>query len=125
MDLFHPINNNPLFSFRYLFEDLANEILYEILEYLDTYDIYKAFYNLNKRFQNLAINSNVLTKINISAMSKSNFEDYNRNIFIPNRKRIKLLRLSNPFTADIIFSPARTILNFGQLETLILDNIKI
>ncbi|CAF3791312.1 unnamed protein product, partial [Rotaria sp. Silwood1] len=120
MDLFHPINNNPLFSFRYLFEDLANEILYEILEYLDTYDIYKAFYNLNKRFQNLAINSNVLTKINISAMSKSNFEDYNRNIFIPNRKRIKLLRLSNPFTADIIFSPTRTILNFGQPETLIL-----
>ncbi|CAF1365880.1 unnamed protein product [Rotaria sordida] len=109
----------------YIFEDLANEILYEIFEYLDVYDIYKGFYNLNKRFQNLAINSNVLTKINISTISKSNFEDYYRNILIPNRNRIKFLRLSNPFTADIIFSPPRTLLNFIDLEILILDNVQI
>ncbi|CAF3112325.1 unnamed protein product [Rotaria sp. Silwood2] len=123
--LFHYINNSPSFSFRYCLEDLANEILYEIFEYLDPYDIYKGFYNLNKRFHNLAIHSNVLTKINVSTMSKSNFEDYYRNILIPNRNQIKLLRLSNPFTADIIFSPPRTILNFGHLETLILDNVQI
>ncbi|CAF4165572.1 unnamed protein product, partial [Rotaria sordida] len=78
------INSN-----KYLLEDLANEILYEIFEYLDSYDIYKGFYNLNKRFQNLAINSNVLTKINISTISKSNFEDYYRN-------RINFLGLLNP-----------------------------
>ncbi|CAF3982612.1 unnamed protein product [Rotaria sordida] len=61
------INSN-----KYRFEDLANEILYEIFDYLDVYDIYKGFYNLNNRFQNLAINSNVFTKINISTISKSN-----------------------------------------------------
>ncbi|CAF2646192.1 unnamed protein product [Rotaria sp. Silwood2] len=114
------INSN-----KYLLEDLANEILYEIFEYLDPYDIYKGFYNLSKRFQNLAINSNVLTKINISTISKSNFEDYYRNIVIPNRNRIKLLRLSNPFTVDIVFALPRTILNFGHLETLILDGVQI
>ncbi|CAF5083283.1 unnamed protein product [Rotaria sp. Silwood1] len=67
---------------KYHLEDLANEILYEIFEYLDVYDIYKGFYNLNKRFQTLAINSNVVTKINISIMSKSNFKNYYRNILI-------------------------------------------
>ncbi|CAF1218779.1 unnamed protein product [Rotaria sordida] len=106
------INSN-----KYLLEDLANEILYEIFEYLDSYDIYKGFYNLNKRFQNLAINSNVLTKINISTISKSNFEDYYRN-------RINFLGLLNPFAADIIFSPLDHILNFVHLETLIIDNIE-
>ncbi|CAF4929017.1 unnamed protein product, partial [Rotaria sp. Silwood1] len=88
---------------KYLFEDLANEILYEIFEYLDPYDIYKGFYNLSKRFQNLTINSNFLTKINISTISKLNFEDYYQNIIIPNRHRIKLLRLTNSFMVDIIF----------------------
>ncbi|CAF1155161.1 unnamed protein product [Rotaria sordida] len=106
------INSN-----KYLLEDLANEILYEIFEYLDSYDIYKGFYNLNKRFQNLAINSNVLTKINISTISKSNFEDYYRN-------RINFLGLLSPFAADIIFSPLDHILNFVHLETLIIDNIE-
>ncbi|CAF5085225.1 unnamed protein product, partial [Rotaria sp. Silwood1] len=82
------------------------------------------FYNLNKRFQNLAINSNVLTKINISTISISNFEDYYRTILLPNRNRINFLDLSNPFAADIIFSPPDHILNFVHLETLIIDNVE-
>ncbi|CAF1345964.1 unnamed protein product [Rotaria sp. Silwood1] len=86
--------------------------------------IQKGFYNLNKRFQNLAINSNVLTKINISTISISNFEDYYRTILLPNRNRINFLDLSNPFAADIIFSPPDHILNFVHLETLIIDNVE-
>ncbi|CAF4480205.1 unnamed protein product, partial [Rotaria sp. Silwood2] len=34
-------------------------------------------------------------------------------------------RLSNSFTADIIFSPSHNILNFVHHEILILDNVKI
>ncbi|CAF1522426.1 unnamed protein product, partial [Rotaria sordida] len=113
------INSN-----KYYLEDLANEILYEIFEYLDGYDIYKGFYNLNNRFQNLAINSNVLTKINISTISKSNFEDYYYNILIPNQSQINFLRLSNPFVAEIIFSEPRLILNFIRLQTIILDYVQ-
>ncbi|CAF2233828.1 unnamed protein product [Rotaria magnacalcarata] len=112
-------------STKYLLEDLSNEILYELFEYLDSYDIYKGFYNLNRRFQNLAINSNVLTKINVSTMSKVNFKDYYQNILLPNRNQIKVLRLSNPFTTDLIFSPPRTILNFVHLEKLIFDKVQI
>ncbi|CAF1475450.1 unnamed protein product, partial [Rotaria sp. Silwood1] len=113
------INSN-----EFLLEDLPNEILYKIFEYLDSYDIYKGFYNLNKRFQNLSINSNVLTKINISTISKSNFEDYYRIILLLNRNRINFLGLINPFAADIIFSPPDQILNFVHLETLIIDHIE-
>ncbi|CAF1017781.1 unnamed protein product [Rotaria sp. Silwood1] len=112
------INSN-----KYCLEDLANEILYEIFEYLDVYDIYKGFYNLNNRFQNLAINSNILTKINISTISKSNFEDYYYNILIPNQSQINFLRLSNPFVVKIIFSQPHLILNFIRLQTIILDNV--
>ena len=56
-------------------------------------------------------------------MSKSNFERYYKNIILPNKHRINFLRLSNPFTVDIVFSPPRIISQFIQLETLILDNI--
>ncbi|CAF1190306.1 unnamed protein product [Rotaria sordida] len=56
-------------------------------------------------------------------MSKSNFEQYHKNIILPNKHRINYLRLSNAFTVDIIFSPPRLISKFLQLETLVFDNI--
>ncbi|CAF3334409.1 unnamed protein product [Rotaria socialis] len=91
------------------FENLANEIIYDIFEYLDVYDIYYGFYHLNKRFKNLTIYSNLHCQVDISTMSKSNFESYYEDIIKPNKNRIKILRLSNPFTIDLIFSPPRVI----------------
>ncbi len=108
---------------RSFFEDLANEILYEIFEYLDIYHVYQGFFNLNKRFENLFINSNLPIQINISTISKSNFEGYHKNVILPNKHRINFLRISNPFTVDIVLSPPPIISEFLQLETLILDNI--
>ena len=57
-------------------------------------------------------------------MSKSRFDYYHENIIIPNKHRINYLRLTNPFTVDIVFSPPRSILKFLKLEILILENIK-
>ncbi|CAF4020892.1 unnamed protein product, partial [Rotaria sordida] len=107
------------------FQDLSNEIFYVIFEYLDIHHVHKGFFNFNKRFKNLLNNSNLLTKINISTISKSDFDYYYRNIIIRNREHINVLRLSNPFTTDIIFSPTNIILKFISLETLILDNIHV
>ncbi len=46
-------NNNKkkpkFYYYRSLFEDLPNEIFYQIFEYLDVYDIYYGFYYLNHR----------------------------------------------------------------------------
>ncbi|CAF3993257.1 unnamed protein product, partial [Rotaria sordida] len=80
-----------------LFEDFPNELFYEICDYLDVYYVYKAFNNLNKRLQTLLFNSTVPLTINISSMSKSIFQDYNKHMIIPNQHRIKTLRISNPF----------------------------
>ncbi|CAF3538239.1 unnamed protein product [Rotaria sp. Silwood1] len=56
-------------------------------------------------------------------MSKSNFEQYYKDIILPNKHRMNYLCLSNAFTVDIIFSPPRLISKFLQLEALVLDNI--
>ncbi|CAF4860429.1 unnamed protein product [Rotaria sp. Silwood1] len=44
------------------------------MKYMDIYHVYEGFFNLNTRFQNLLIHSNVPIHISISTMSKSNFE---------------------------------------------------
>ncbi|CAF0792297.1 unnamed protein product [Adineta ricciae] len=52
-------------------EDLSNEIFYnEIFEYLEDYDIYQSFSNLNLRFQNLLSGLRLRLKINIFDLSK-------------------------------------------------------
>ena len=109
--------------FRSVFEDLANEIYYEIFEYIDIYDVYQGFFDLNERFRSLLEDSNVPIQINISTMAKTKFECYHRKIMLPNKHRINYLRLANPFTTDIVFSPSDIITQFIQLETLVLDNI--
>ena len=106
-----------------LFEHLPNEIIYDIFTYLEITHTYDAFFDLNTRFQNLLLYSNLLIQVNISTMSKSTFERYHKNIITRNQHRINYLRLSNPFIVDIIFSPAIIIASFVQLEKLVLDHI--
>ncbi|CAF0884673.1 unnamed protein product [Rotaria sordida] len=108
-----------------LLEDLPHEIFYDIFEYFDMYHIYKGFFNLNKRFRNLITYSNFFHKINISIMSKNDFEGFHVNIIIPNRHRIISLRLSNPFIPQIVFSSSRVISQFIHLEQLVLNNIEM
>ncbi|CAF3926627.1 unnamed protein product [Rotaria sp. Silwood1] len=104
-------------------EDLANEIIYEIFDYLDIFHVYDGFIDLNKRFKKLLNNSNLPLQVNISTMTKTNFQRCYKNIIIPNRHRINYLRLSNIFTTDIVFSPPRLITQFPQIESLVLENI--
>ncbi|CAF1472907.1 unnamed protein product [Adineta steineri] len=105
------------------FEDLCNEIIYEIFEYFDFDYIYETFLNLNQRFVNLIINSNLPIKINISSVSKPNFQRYYTNMIIPYRQRIKSLRITNSFAADIILSSQDNISSLIRLETLVFTNI--
>jgi hypothetical protein len=109
--------------FRYVLEDLANEIIYEIFDYLDISHVYDGFFDLNKRFKKLLNNSNLPIQINISTITKKDFQRRYKKIILPNRYRINHLRLSNPFTTDIVFSPSRIITQFSQLKSLVLDNI--
>ena len=91
---------------------------------MDVFHVYQEFFDLNQRFKNLIGHVNLPIQINVSTMSKSNLINYYKNMIKPNKNRINYLRLSNPFTVNIIFSPSRTLCDFIQLETLILVNIE-
>ncbi len=62
-----------------LLENLPNDILYEIFEYLDYSYLFETFPCLNKRFHSLIVDSNLPINVNFSIMSKSIFECYIRN----------------------------------------------
>ena len=120
MNLFYKVVVN---KFRSCLENLPNETLIEIFEYLDMNDIYHGFYDLNSRFESLLINFDIPFQIDLSKIPKYEFDVYNQNVFQKNKHRIKILRLSNPFTIDELFSPIRLMFHLTQLEKLILDKI--
>jgi hypothetical protein len=95
----------------------------EIFEYLELNDIYHGFFDLNDRFENLLVHLNIPFQINLSRISKCQFDLYNENVFQTNKDRIKILRLSNPFTIDLIFSPIHHICDLIEMEKLILHQI--
>jgi len=103
-----------------VFENLSNELIYEIFEFLDLHHAFQTFYNLNKRFQNLFIHLNLPIKINISSISKSTFQHYLEYVITPHAKQIISLRLSNPFSGNM-FSSFTELTN---LKTLVIHNIK-
>lgn len=82
------------------FQNLANEIIYEIFDFMDIYHIYQAFPHINQRFKKIIIDSTLPIKINI-------------------------LSLPNAFIIDNILSSAQFIQTFSQLKKLILDNIEV
>jgi hypothetical protein len=107
------------------FEDLSNEVIYEIFEFLDHFHVYEAFFNLTLRFRRLLTHSTLPMKINLSPMSKSTLQRYCQDILLHNQHRIYLLRLSNLFMYDDrAFSLFRITSNFCRLETVIFDNIE-
>ena len=104
-------------------ENLANETLIEVFEYLDINDVYFGFFDLNNRFASLLIYLQIPFQIDLSKISKSEFDFYNENVLRENAHRISILRLSNPFAIDEIFSPVHLISNLVNLEELIFDQI--
>ena len=100
------------------FEDLSNDLFYEIFDYLDNYNIYQSFYGLNKRLKHLLLKSTYPIEINLSSISKLNFFKYYNQIIYPNKHRIK------SFLANQIFTFRHTYYNYCQVQTLILENIQ-
>ncbi|CAF3892964.1 unnamed protein product [Adineta steineri] len=106
------------------FENLPNELIYEIFDLLDFHHVYQAFYSLNARFHNLVVNSTVPIEVNLSSISKSTFQRYNKDIILPNKLRIHSLHLSNLCLYDDISSPIHILSQFRHLKTLSLNNIE-
>jgi hypothetical protein len=100
------------------FEDLSNEILYEIFEYLDICFIHNIFSNLNSRFEYLLKYSSLPMKVNLSWTSKSSFEHYCQHLIAPNVNRILSLNMHNPLAIKVFltFFPINNL--FNRLESL-------
>ncbi len=106
------------------FEDLSNELIYEIFEFIDTYDLYETFFDLNIRFRNLCTHPSLPIQINISSLSKSTFQRYYTPVIQPNKHRIHSIHLSNPCAIDFFSSSIENISKCSQLQTLVLDTIE-
>ncbi|CAF0851392.1 unnamed protein product [Adineta steineri] len=141
-------------SYTYL-ENLSNELLYEIFEYLDAYDIHKSFSNLNFRLQNLIISSSILLRIKLELELKSQSEpelesesesepesepeleaeselelEYRcQHVIIPNSHRILSLHLADysieQLLIDTFFNHCIIDSSFHRLESIFLKGIKI
>ncbi|CAF3824035.1 unnamed protein product [Rotaria sordida] len=105
------------------FENLPNEVIYEIFEYLDFNDINQIFSKLNLRYHSLVNNPTFHIKIHISSISKNTFESYCKHILIPYQNRIYSMNIENLFIF-YLSSPLHTLSQYSQLEILILKNIE-
>jgi hypothetical protein len=106
------------------FEDLSNELLYEIFDYFDSCYTYETFFNLNIRFNHLIIHSSLPLQLDFSLLSKATFQHRCNTILIPNIYRINSLRLSNHLLIDQFFSLVSLNSTFIRLECFILDNVQ-
>ncbi|CAF1027754.1 unnamed protein product [Adineta steineri] len=103
------------------FEDLSNELIYEIFEYLDYYHSYQGFFYLNSRFRSHFTQSTLPLKINIDLTIQSNFNCFKQDIIIPNKQRIHSLRLSN---CCMFHTNVFILFDKISLRTLVLENIQ-
>ncbi|CAF2032038.1 unnamed protein product [Rotaria magnacalcarata] len=81
-------------------EQLSNEIICEIFDYLLWQDMYQAFSNLNNRFENLLTNSSYLLKIRFSSEAESIFEDRCKYIIDSNKYQMISLDFDNQSFAN-------------------------
>ncbi len=105
-------------------ENLSNELIYEIFDYLDAREIFNIFSNLNLRFENLLIHSNLPLKIHHSTQLKQSFELICLRMIIPNKHRILSFHISDRPEFIKFFTLHTIDSSFHRLESLVLHGIK-
>jgi len=106
------------------FQDLSNDLFFEIFEYLDYFDIYQSFYDVNFNFRHLVTNSNFPIKINISTRSKWSFHRFYNHIVKHNLHRVQTMAISNVCLYDDVFSTVSNLSKITGLQTLVLEQIE-
>ncbi|CAF0979013.1 unnamed protein product [Adineta steineri] len=105
-------------------EDLSNELIIEVFDYLDGCDLYKAFSKLNKRFQDILSCPYIRPKINIVNSSKRDILfDYTK-IILPNKHQIVSICILNPLAIDLFSQTMKFDLSFHRLESVVLYGLK-
>jgi hypothetical protein len=102
-------------------ENLSNECLYEVFDYLDGYDIHKAFSNLNYRFAQLLKCSSLLFKIKVDSTSNKFYLNNCKQFILLNKHQIFSLHLSISSKKQRFFSLFPLNSSLDRLESLVLS----
>ncbi|CAF3731105.1 unnamed protein product [Rotaria sordida] len=106
------------------FEDLSNELLCEIFDYLDGYRLCKAFSNLNSRFEQLLHSSSVLLKIRYFLIELDQFINKFKQFMFSNRHQIFSIHIDFVFEYSNCFSSFLFDSSFDRLESIIFKHIQ-
>jgi hypothetical protein len=106
------------------FEDLPNDVIYEIFDYLDVCRLFAVFSPLNSRFEQLFVRFPSALNINLSMMSKRDFQRCCASLVRPNLTRLVSVRLSNPLTLDLFVVGFPFDESFIRLEALVFNQIE-
>ncbi|CAF0737836.1 unnamed protein product [Rotaria sordida] len=69
------------------FENLSNELFYEVFDYLEGCDLFKAFSNLNSRFQAMVTSSSLRLKIDLRFHPEVILQYCSTCVVVPNKHR--------------------------------------
>ncbi|CAF1554053.1 unnamed protein product, partial [Didymodactylos carnosus] len=112
-----------------LLEQLPNEIVLHILQYLELHNLFESFSDLNCRFDQLL--SVLILSVNINhTLSKASFDDYCRNIIPKYLTQIVSLKMSDRYGRLTQFHKLFQLDIFINIRSLILqdpthDNLKL
>ncbi|CAF1657373.1 unnamed protein product [Adineta ricciae] len=104
-------------------ENLSNELIYEIFEHLNINDIFECFFDLNLRFHDLCLQSNLSIKINSSFLSKTRFDLCYTHLIMHKKHRIQSLHLCDAFIIDYFCSSTQDFTAYTQLQTIVVNQI--
>lgn len=107
-------------------ESLANELLLEIFEYLDTTDLLRAVNKLNSRFDQLLSQCFQFHQFNFQFLSKENFDHIVQSHLPSLIEQITSLHLSNdetPYLCEMFLSSNLTLDRFLRLRALSLYDV--
>jgi len=108
------------------FENLSNEIFYEVFDYLDGIDIYNAFSNLNDRFEQLLNSSSFRFKIQFYPPSDE-YELYikiYKQLILLHEHQMCSFHLSTSSQNEQILSSFPFHCSLDHLESLVLNEIQ-
>lgn len=85
--------------------------------------MYQAFVGLNERFSDFLMSPTLSFKLNLTSLSKSDFQDYAAHFIPLHQHQVISLRMRNFFSYDLDVSPHRLLPTFPRLKTLILEHM--
>ena len=77
------------------FDELCNDVLFEIFDYLDVLHLFNAFFNLNRRFHSLIVDRRICFQANMTRLKTKDYDIYRRLILPRVGRYLRYLSISD------------------------------